>query len=244
MSKRKDRKRVEELYAGVVRSARGPAASGRLAPESPGALEGSSEADPPEAGTPTSGALSHPLEATAGLPPELPQMKKFRFQLLHGWMTQHLAPCRVADVGGGKGLLAYLLQQSGWQATVIDPQPQALPGKYRDPASGRQIRIATGARVPRLDRAFAPELARDFDLLVAMHTHGCLVPLIDAAASYRREAIVLPCCVIHEPIRPPRGVHWLQCVVDYAVHRGLRAAPFRLNFKGQNIGLHLSGPSA
>jgi hypothetical protein len=44
---------------------------------------------------------------------DLPKMKKFRFQLLAAWITGHFPPCVVADVGGGKGLLAHLLGQAG-----------------------------------------------------------------------------------------------------------------------------------
>src|SRR5512147_931217 len=46
---------------------------------------------------------------------KLPRMKKFRFQLLHQWLVHQLEPCKAADIGGGKGLLGYLLQTSGWE---------------------------------------------------------------------------------------------------------------------------------
>jgi hypothetical protein len=165
-------------------------------------------------------------------------MKKFRFQLLHQWMQENLSPCRVADIGGGKGLLSYLLNRSGWQAAVIDPARQPLPTKYRDLASGKQIRILEAEAVPRLDQSFQPEFAQDFDLLVAMHAHGCNIQMIGAAAHYGRDFIALPCCIIGEPIFPPSGTHWLQCVADYAKSKGFIIHPFRLNFKGQNIGLY------
>lgn len=167
-------------------------------------------------------------------------MKKFRFQLLHQWLLAHLEPCRVADVGGGKGLLAYVLQQSGWPATVIDPMRQALPAKYKDLVTDRQVRIAETAHVPRVDQAFAPEMARDYDLLVGVHAHGCTVQLMTAAARFNRRFLLLPCCVIDEPLHPLAGTHWLECVVDYAVHLGFRVEPFRLDFKGQNVGLYAS----
>src|SRR3954462_11360000 len=48
----------------------------------------------------------------SGSPTQNNRMKKFRFQLFHEWLVAELAPCRVADIGGGKGLLAYLLRQS------------------------------------------------------------------------------------------------------------------------------------
>src|SRR5512140_152853 len=84
--------------------------------------------------------------------------KQFRSQLLHAWMVAHLAPCRVADIGGGKGLLSYLLQESGWEATVIDPERQALPAKYTD-LEGRTVRVPPSATVPYRAEAFRPELA-------------------------------------------------------------------------------------
>ncbi len=171
---------------------------------------------------------------------ELTRMKKFRFQLLHEYIVGHISPCRVADIGGGKGLMAYLLQQSGWQSTVIDPIHQALPTKYKDLLTDKQVQIDPSAVVTRLDCMFAPELARDYDLLVALHAHGCNIMIIDAALKYHLKVILLPCCIIDEPLIPAAGIHWLQCVADYAKSRGFTVEPFQLNFKGQNIGLYLT----
>jgi hypothetical protein len=220
MAKRKDRQQVERLFAGVA----------GIAMEEDAAI--SDEA------LRASADLARVLEPAGKR--ALTRMKKFRLQLLHEWIVNHVAPCRVADIGGGKGLMAHLLIQSGWPATVIDPVHQALPTKYKDLATDRQVRIDPSAAVPRLDRIFTPETARDFDLLIALHAHGCNIMLIDAAAEYRLQVIVLPCCIINEPLVPTPGVHWLQCVADYARSRGFTVEPFRLNFKGQNIGLYLT----
>lgn len=222
MSKRKERQSRQALFERVAQIASGSAHGDAPIPDD--ALASSKD-------------LARVL-ASGATKRELPRMKKFRFQLLAAWMDETLSPCRVADVGGGKGLLAYLLNQTGWQATVIDPVRQALPDKYRDLRADRQVRIAATETVPRRDLPFAPEMARDFDLLVAMHAHGCNLALIDAAAQYRRSVLLLPCCVIGEPLHPPAGTHWLQCVADYATRKGLLLEPFRLNFKGQNIGLY------
>lgn len=46
-------------------------------------------------------------------------------------MVNNFKPCKVADVGGGKGMLAYLLQESGWDVVIIDPEYQLLPEKYK-----------------------------------------------------------------------------------------------------------------
>jgi hypothetical protein len=238
VSKNKDRRQAAVLYESVSRIAQGSRGAEGRSPGSPAFRTGHEDTPITDDILRGSGELSRMLEPSASRRQELVKMKKFRFQLLHRWMIEHLEPCRVADVGGGKGLLTYLLRQSVWPATVIDPVPQALPTKYRDPMTGRQTPIAATEQVPRIDQVFQPEMARDFDLLVAVHAHGCNIQLIDAAADFNRSFIILPCCVIDEPIHPPAGTHWLQCVVDYAVRRGFRVEPFRLNFKGQNIGLY------
>ena len=219
MSKRKDRRQGEALFAVVARSA---------------GHDDTPIDDATLAASPELASL-----VTVGKRP-LTMMKKFRFQLLHAWIVGNVAPCRVADVGGGKGLLAYLLQNSGYSVTVIDPVAQGLPDKYKDLAADRQVKVPPTDSVPRLDQPFDPALAEQFDLLVAMHAHGCNLQLIDAAAERGCAALLLPCCVIGEPLVPPPGVSWLQCVVDYARERGFAVTPFRLNFKGQNIGLYLT----
>lgn len=169
----------------------------------------------------------------------LPRLKRFRFQLLHQWLVQDFEPCRVADIGGGKGLLSYLLNQSGWQSMVIDPESQPLPVKYKDIVQDKRVKIKPTAAVPRIPEAFGPHHAQDFDLLIAMHAHGCNVKIIDAAAQYGCGFLIFPCCVIDEPFYPPLGVHWLESLVDYAIRQGHTLRLFRLNFKGQNIGLYV-----
>lgn len=247
MSKRKDKRQATQLFSSITQ---------RVA-SVPSMVEDIAEDDEEQAYLPdihssshsaapitddmlaSSTALAPLLIAPEHQPRDLPKMKKFRFQLLHQWMATHLLPCRVADVGGGKGLLAWLLQESGWSATVIDPTHQALPDKYKDLRTNKQTRIPSTERVPRLDQPFQVTMTPDFDLFVALHAHGCNIQLIDAAATYKRCVILLPCCIIQEPLLPPPNVHWIQCVVDYALHKELSVQPFRLNFKGQNIGLYL-----
>jgi len=165
------------------------------------------------------------------------RMKKFRAQLLHAWLVRTFPPCRAGDIGGGKGLLSYMLIQDGWKATVIDPFDQPLPDKYKDIASDQRVKIPAEARVPRLAAEFRMEQAADFDVLIGMHAHACNAAIIDAAAAYGCGFVIFPCCVIDEPFFPRLGVQWIEALADYAVWKGLEIFPFRLNFKGQNIGL-------
>lgn len=168
----------------------------------------------------------------------LPRMKKFRFQLLHQWLLANFSPCKAADIGGGKGLLCYLLQKSNWQTTVIDPVYQTLPEKYKDIVSGARVKIQAVEQVPHISEKFDPSHAQGFDLLIGMHAHGCNVKIIDAAAATGCRFVIFPCCVIDEPFYPPLGVHWLESLAGYAIQQGISILPFRLNFKGQNIGLY------
>jgi len=169
------------------------------------------------------------------------RMKKFRAQLLHRWLINTFEPCRAADIGGGKGLISHLLVKSGWQAAVIDPFDQPLPDKYKDIISDQRVKIHPNERVERITAAFETEMAQGFDLLIGMHAHGCHAMIIDAAARHGCGFVIFPCCVIDEPFFPRLGVHWLECLAGYAVERGLSIQPFRLNFKGQNIGLCYPG---
>jgi hypothetical protein len=166
------------------------------------------------------------------------KMKKFRFQLLHQWLVTETTPARVADIGGGKGLLSYLLRSSGWEATVIDPFYQELPNKYKDIRSNKRVNIPATAKIPRISEKFEPEMAADFDLLVGLHAHGCNIKIIDASADYGTGFCLLPCCVIDEPIYPKRGGTWVGLLTDYAIRLGFDVRPFRLAFSGQSIGIY------
>lgn len=166
------------------------------------------------------------------------KMKKFRFQLLHEWLIAETQPCRVADIGGGKGLLSYLLRGSGWAATVIDPVYQELPWKYKDIHSKKRVIIPKDAKVPRLSQNFAPEMTSEFDILVGLHAHGCNIQIIDSCLEYNRGFVLLPCCVIDEPIYPKRGGTWIGLLTDYALRAGFDVRPFRLAFSGQSIGIY------
>ncbi len=189
-------------------------------------------------------AFPHPLDSIPQRASELRRMKKFRFQLLHRWLVEHFEPCRAADIGGGKGLLAYLLQGTGWETAVIDPVHQSLPDKYKEITTGRRVRIPTAARVRHINQPFNEQMGRHFDILIGMHAHGSNAKVIDAAARYGCGFVLFPCCVIDEPFYPPIGASWLESVANYAVRKNQAIYPFRLNFKGQNIGLCAVGNHA
>ncbi len=173
---------------------------------------------------------------------DLPKLKRFRFQLLARWIRETFPPCEVADVGGGKGLLSYLLRGAGYDAVVIDPLEQPLPERYRDIDSGERVRIPAGATVPRITAPYQPRLGERFDLLVALHAHGTNLAVLDTAARAGSSCVVMPCCVIEEPSVPPRDQNWFMWLVGRAAGLGLDPRLFYLNFHGQNVGFYVRGP--
>ena len=240
MSKKAQRTKNERLYASVADLAsRSHGRDAAMDMDDDGDTRSVSHADlaVPHDVLERSPALAGVLTQESEQPRRLLRMKKFRFQLLAQWLVDRFEPCRVADIGGGKGLLAYLLGKDGWEATVIDPVFQTLPTKYKDIALERRVKIASSETVPRVTSAFEVAMAQDFDLLIGVHAHGCNMRILDAAAHYGCACLLMPCCVIDEPVCPPLGVHWLESVAYYAAISGLRVDSFRLPFKGQNIGL-------
>jgi hypothetical protein len=168
---------------------------------------------------------------------ELRKVKKYRFQLLHAWIVEHFDPCRVADIGGGKGLLALFLNQSGFQSIVIDPFDQSLPVKYKN-LNKQKFKISKEESVPRINAIFEKEMAKDFNLLIGLHAHGSNMKIIEATAEHKKDFILLPCCVIDEPITPHADINWFDSLEQYANLLGLKTKRFELNFRGQNKGFY------
>jgi hypothetical protein len=161
---------------------------------------------------------------------------KFRFQLLDKWINENYQIGTAADIGGSKGLLALLLNKRGWKCTVIDPfKPQPIT-KYKNIETGKRILVGKheSEAIPRRIRRFEPEMAKDYDLLIGLHAHGVNMKIIEACKKYGKKFVLLPCCVIDEPIVPQAGIHWFDSLVTHAKELGLNVDTAELKFKGQN----------
>ena len=168
----------------------------------------------------------------------LKRMGKFRFQLLADWIASTFEPCRVGDIGGGKGLLALLLTQAKFEAVVVDPQHQELPLKYKDIHSSQRVQLSGKEQVKRRSTDFLPAHAEDFDLLVGLHAHGSNINIIEGAALHQKSFVLLPCCIVGEPAVPPPNLSWFTWLANHARLKGFEISYFALNFKGQNIGFY------
>jgi len=162
---------------------------------------------------------------------------KFRFQLLQTWLTQKYKPAKVLDVGGGKGLLSLLLNKNGWDATVVDPSITDYITKYKDIETGKRVLLKDSEieSFKRITGIFDPVMAKDFDLLIGLHAHGSNLQIIDACKKYSKDFLLLPCCVIDEPLIKRPGVNWLESLINYAKGAGFDVKEDELNFKGQNV---------
>ena len=161
---------------------------------------------------------------------------KFRFQLLVKWLTENYKPCKAADVGGGKGLLALLLNNSGWKCEVIDPCQMSYITKYKNLDINKQIKVDKKEclLIPRRKRHFEAEMAKDYEILIGLHAHGSNMKIIDACKMYGKKFVLLPCCVVGEPIEIKPNIDWLKSLIQYSNEQGFDVGEAELNFKGQN----------
>jgi hypothetical protein len=98
---------------------------------------------------------------------------------------------RIADVACGKAYLSWALKSRGFKH--ISPF-ELFP------------RRAAGGLVRRLGlqvRAFTPEIAKDFDLIVGMHPDEATDICLHGAATNGAMVFVVPCC-----IRPNQWTYW------------------------------------
>lgn len=161
---------------------------------------------------------------------------KFRFQLLAKWVEEKYGLCKVADVAGGKGLLTFLLNLKGFEATVIDPCDISLISKYKDIDTGKRVLIkpVDSRKIPRRKRHFVEDMAKDYDLLIGLHAHGCNRKIVDGCKKYGKKFVLLPCCVVHEPIEIKPNINWFDSLLEYAREQDFEVGLDELNFKGQN----------
>ncbi len=164
---------------------------------------------------------------------------QFRFQVIAAWLADNYSPRKALDVGGGKGLLAYLLNLRGWDVTVVDPVDQPLPPKYKDISMDKRILIPSTARVSRITAPFEEEMASDFDLLIGLHAHGSNIKILNVAANLKKDFLILPCCVIDEPIEVKGGINWMNSLEKYAINLDLPVKRHTFNFVRQSTALYL-----
>lgn len=163
---------------------------------------------------------------------------QFRFQVISTWLADNYSPRKALDIGGSKGLLAYLLNQRGWDVTVVDPVDLPLPSKYKDIELDKRILIPSTEKVNRITAPFEEEMAKDYDLLIGLHAHGSNMKILNVAARDHKDFLILPCCVIDEPIEVKGGINWMDSLEEYAVNLHLPVKRHVFNFVRQSTALY------
>lgn len=161
--------------------------------------------------------------------------KKFRFILLHNFIIANYKPCKVADIGGGKGLLSYFLNKSGFESTVIDPLDQSLPDRFNDLDFERKDLDNVNNIVPRITAEFKREMIKDFDLIVGLHAHGSNIEIIKGCKEFEKDFILVPCCLFDEPVEIKSGENWRESLFLLAEEEGLNPQRDFLKFKGKDL---------
>ena len=78
-------------------------------------------------------------------------------------------------------------------------------------------------------------MASDYDMLIGLHAHGSNLKIIDSCCKYKKNFVLLPCCVIDEPIEIKPDINWLESLVKYAENKGFTVGRDTLGFKGQDV---------
>ncbi len=138
-------------------------------------------------------------------------------------------------------MLAYLLHEKGWEVTVIDPVKTLPLLKFKDFACGNRVKLdeKDWDKIDWIEKEFDIGMISDFDLIVGLHAHGVNMKIIEGCAKHQKKFVLLPCCVIEEPIEKKPGINWFDSLVGYASGLGLDAKTDVLNFKGKNMILYL-----
>jgi len=127
----------------------------------------------------------------------------------------------IADVAGGQGMLARLLNKRGYEAEVIDPRGWTLVGVANRP------------------EAYRADMADYYDLIVGLHPDEALHEVIDSAKV--RPVVVVPCCNFWDRERKLGKDELLEAITTHCQAQGMHIQRVELPFKGpKNIALVLA----
>jgi hypothetical protein len=101
----------------------------------------------------------------------------------------------VADVAGGRGILAFRLYELGMQPVIIDPRDATFPRWIHRTLRKRAIRTGKRITIGRVQKRVQDVDLGAFDLVVALHPDEATEPALRAALSSGVDFAIVPCCV-------------------------------------------------
>lgn len=126
----------------------------------------------------------------------------------------------IADVAGGQGMLARLLNKRGYEAEVVDPRGWTLVG-----VADRQAE-------------YTADMADYYDLVVGLHPDEALREVVASAAT--RPVVVVPCCNFWDRTTKLGKDELLHAIEADCQAKGISVERRELPFKGpKNVALIL-----
>jgi hypothetical protein len=150
-----------------------------------------------------------------------------RFEAVGEFVADRFPMARyVADVAGGQGMLARVLNKRyNLACDVVDPRGWALRG-----VSSRR-------------EEYSADMADFYDLIVGLHPDEALRPVVESASV--RPVLVVPCCNFWSSSQRLSQDDLLAAIRTHHEALGGRADRVRLSFRGpKNTGLVLEPPAA
>jgi hypothetical protein len=150
-----------------------------------------------------------------------------RFTVLADYIAQNYShkAKRVADVGGGQGMLSRILKKKyNFDCEVIDPRGYTLVG------------------VPSRAKKYSADMADFYDLIVGLHPDEALKEIVLSALI--RPVIVIPCCNFWDKDKKLGRDALLTEVETFFSNNGIKYQRVTFDFvKPKNIGLVTEPPS-
>lgn len=146
---------------------------------------------------------------------------------------------RVADIGGGSGLLSLELSKRGYLPTVFEPAKHNKQAAMRHAASKQEIPLGGPHEIERKrliirNTADCHELMEGYDLLVGLHPDEATEIIVRLGLGLRKPFAVVPCCVMPIDGRDMVEAEW----IDYLRKLGSGVRSTRLDCSGKNIVLY------
>lgn len=139
-----------------------------------------------------------------------------RFEVVADVISEYFGKdiCYIADVAGGQGMLARVLNKRGYETEVIDPRGYTL----------------TGVK-PRAVEYLA-EMADYYDLIVGLHPDQALRPVVESAEM--RPVLVVPCCNFWDSTRKLGRDALLAEIEQYFRSNHVNYSRLEFDFEGPN----------
>ena len=129
----------------------------------------------------------------------------------------------IADVAGGQGLLARLLNKKyNYHAEVVDPRGHTLTG-------------VAGRACP-----YTADMAGYYDLVIGLHPDEAVRPVVESAL--RRPMLVVPCCNHWDSSQKLGAKELVASICRWLEEQGVKYETVVFNFDGpKNVGIWTRG---